>query len=101
MGSSGSKGTETQATVVLPQDDPDDPETYVLLKMLLLGDTPGHEKSVLLLRYTDPDFGASHISTIGIEFKVHRTQVDGRNVCVQIWGLRNTTRPPPPCCCPG
>ena len=96
MGSSQSKKPEVQATVVLPQDDPNDPDTYTLLKVLLLGDTPGHEKSVLLLQYTEPEFMETHTSTIGIDFKTHRTHVDGRNVRLQIWGLHTTT---PRCCC--
>ena len=91
MGSSQSKKPEVQATVVLPQDDPNDPDTYTLLKVLLLGDTPGHEKSVLLLQYTEPEFMETHTSTIGIDFKTHRTHVDGRNVWLQIWGLHTTT----------
>ena len=83
MGSSGSKGTTPQLTLG-PPDEEDEGE--LLLKILLLGETHGHEKSILLLLYTDPDF-EQFKTTIGIDFKIHRTQVDGRDVCLQIWGL--------------
>lgn len=42
-------------------------------------------KSNLLLRYADDKFITSYIPTIGIDFKIRKCEVDGKDVKLQIW----------------
>jgi GTPase SAR1 family protein len=49
------------------------------LKLLLIGDS-AVGKTSLLLRYMDDKFSQSFVSTIGIDFKVKQTSIDGQNV---------------------
>ena len=51
-----------------------------LLKFLLIGESDVG-KSSLLLRYTDGKFPES----IGVDFKIKRIEVDGKQVRLQIW----------------
>ncbi|MGH0142847.1 UNVERIFIED_CONTAM: hypothetical protein FKN15_014382 [Acipenser sinensis] len=56
----------------------------VLFRLLLLGDS-GVGKTCLLCRFTDNEFHSSHISTIGVDFKMKTVEVDGIKVRIQIW----------------
>ncbi|XP_021440455.1 ras-related protein Rab-15 isoform X5 [Oncorhynchus mykiss] len=63
----------------------------VLLRLLVLGDS-GVGKTCLLCRFTDNEFNSSHISTIGVDFKMRTLEVDGIKVRVQIWDTAGQER---------
>ena len=54
-----------------------------LFKVLLLGDS-GAGKSSLILRYTDDTFNSSLISSIGVDFKVKKKEIEGKIIKIQI-----------------
>ena len=54
-----------------------------LFKVLLLGDS-GTGKSSLILRYTDDTFNSSLVSSIGVDFKVKKKEINGKIVKIQI-----------------
>eukprot|EP00382_Lankesteria_abbotti_P003637 CAMPEP_0113846006 /NCGR_PEP_ID=MMETSP0372-20130328/1067_1 /TAXON_ID=340204 /ORGANISM="Lankesteria abbotti" /LENGTH=219 /DNA_ID=CAMNT_0000815101 /DNA_START=232 /DNA_END=891 /DNA_ORIENTATION=+ /assembly_acc=CAM_ASM_000359 len=62
-----------------------------LIKLLLIGDS-GVGKSCLLVRLSDNQFCSSHITTIGIDFKVKFMDVDGTRVKLQIWDTAGQER---------
>lgn len=51
--------------------------------MLLIGDS-GVGKSCLLLRFADDTYTESHISTIGVDFKIRTIELEGKTVKLQI-----------------
>ena len=54
-------------------------------KIVLIGDT-GVGKSCLMHRFADDDFCASHVSTIGVDFKVRTVKRDdGKSIKLQLW----------------
>ena len=59
-----------------------------LFKVLLLGDS-GTGKSSLVLRYTDNIFQASLISSIGVDFKIKKKEIDGKKIKIQVVSLFN------------
>ncbi|XP_061890412.1 ras-related protein Rab-15 [Entelurus aequoreus] len=63
----------------------------VLFRLLLLGDS-GVGKTCLLCRFTDNEFHPSHISTIGIDFKMKTLLIDGIKVRIQIWDTAGQER---------
>ncbi|KAI3861002.1 hypothetical protein MKX03_026671 [Papaver bracteatum] len=54
-----------------------------LFKLLLIGDS-SVGKSCLLLRFSDDSFVESHISTIGVDFKISTLELEGKTVKLQI-----------------
>ncbi|XP_030574399.1 ras-related protein Rab-15-like [Archocentrus centrarchus] len=62
-----------------------------LFRLLMLGDS-GVGKTCMLRRFTESDFDSSHISTIGIDFKMKTLEVDGTKVRVQIWDTAGQER---------
>eukprot|EP00753_Platysulcus_tardus_P021040 PLAT8595.2.p1 GENE.PLAT8595.2~~PLAT8595.2.p1 ORF type:complete len:238 (-),score=76.44 PLAT8595.2:271-984(-) len=60
-------------------------------KVVLVGD---HfvGKSSLLLRYCDDSYTESPKSTVGLNFKIHHLQLDGRKVKLQIWDFGSDER---------
>ena len=67
------------------------PEYDHLLKLLLIGDT-GVGKSCLLLRYADDTYTESYISTIGVDFKIKTSIINGKVVKLQIWDTAGQER---------
>ncbi|XP_020328071.2 ras-related protein Rab-15-like [Oncorhynchus kisutch] len=63
----------------------------VLFRLLLLGDS-GVGKTCLLCRFTDNEFHPSHISTIGVDFKMKTLEIDGIKVRIQIWDTAGQER---------
>ena len=60
-------------------------------EILLIGDS-GVGKSCLLLRFADDSWTDSHISTIGVDFKIKTLDVDGKVVKLQIWDTAGQER---------
>jgi Ras-related protein Rab-1A len=54
-----------------------------LFKVLLLGDS-GTGKSSLILRYTEDTFNSSLVSSIGVDFKVKKKELNGKIIKIQI-----------------
>ena len=54
-----------------------------LFKVLLLGDS-GAGKSSLILRYTDDTFNSSLVSSIGVDFKTKKKEIEGKIIKIQI-----------------
>mmetsp|Transcript_40621 Transcript_40621/g.56464 ORF Transcript_40621/g.56464 Transcript_40621/m.56464 type:complete len:199 (+) Transcript_40621:95-691(+) len=79
MGSSLSKPKKN----VQPQPGPG-ADYDMLMKMLLIGDN-GVGKSCLLLRVADDTYTDSYISTFGVDFKIVRKVVEGKECKLQIW----------------
>ena len=62
-----------------------------LVKLLLIGDS-GVGKSCLLLRFSDDQFTASFITTIGIDFKIRTIELEGKRIKLQIWDTAGQER---------
>lgn len=54
------------------------------LKLVLVGDS-SVGKSSILSRFVDDQFHDTLLSTIGVDFKFRRIQVDNHHVKLQIW----------------
>jgi len=54
-----------------------------LIKLLIIGDS-GVGKTCFLLRFSDDSFTTSHLTTIGIDFKIKTIEVDGKQIKLQI-----------------
>ncbi|XP_076017778.1 ras-related protein Rab-15-like [Genypterus blacodes] len=63
----------------------------VLFRLLMLGDS-GVGKTCMLRRFTDTEFDPSHVSTIGVDFKMKTLEIDGVKVRVQIWDTAGQER---------
>ena len=63
-----------------------------LFKLLLIGDS-GVGKSSIMMRFTDEIFTESHISTIGVDFKITNIRLDdGKLAKLQIWDTAGQER---------
>lgn len=60
-------------------------------KCIIIGDS-GVGKSCILARFTDDIFNSSHISTIGIDFKVKTISIDDKIIKLQIWDTAGQER---------
>jgi len=60
-------------------------------KILLIGDS-GVGKSCLLLRFADDSWTDSHISTIGVDFKIKTLNCDSKVIKLQIWDTAGQER---------
>ncbi|XP_051251928.1 ras-related protein Rab-15 [Dicentrarchus labrax] len=63
----------------------------VLFRLIMLGDS-GVGKTCMLRRFTDSEFDPSHISTIGVDFKMKTLEIDGIKVRIQIWDTAGQER---------
>ena len=72
--------------------DEESEENYRLYKILLLGDS-AVGKSCLLLRYCENSFQESHLTTIGLDFRLKTINLeDKRKIKVQIWDTAGEDR---------
>ena len=55
-----------------------------MAKVLIIGDS-GVGKTNVLMRLCDNNFMASHLMTIGIDFKIKMIQVGNKKLRIQIW----------------
>lgn len=62
-----------------------------LMKFIIIGDS-GVGKTCFLMRFADDSFTASHISTIGIDFKIKPVVIDGKRIKLQIWDTAGQDR---------
>ena len=62
-----------------------------LIKLLLIGDS-GVGKSCLLLRFAENSFTPSFITTIGIDFKTKRVNLNDKPVKIQVWDTAGQER---------
>ncbi|XP_015773786.1 PREDICTED: ras-related protein Rab-13-like [Acropora digitifera] len=62
-----------------------------LFKILLIGDS-GVGKTCILCRFANNEFNRSHISTIGIDFKMKTIVVEGKRIRVQMWHANNNVQ---------
>merc|ERR1712166_432399 len=67
------------------------PQYDYLIKLLLIGDS-GVGKSCLLCRYSEDIFHNKFITTIGIDFKIRATELDGKKIKLQIWDTAGQER---------
>jgi len=63
----------------------------LLVKLLIIGDS-GVGKTCLLLRFCENNFTTSHLTTIGIDFKIKTLDIDGRKIKMQIWDTAGQER---------
>lgn len=54
------------------------------LKYLVVGDS-GVGKTSLLVRYCEDTFQSDYLSTIGVDFKIKRIQINGNFITLNIW----------------
>ncbi|KAG2392314.1 hypothetical protein C9374_012566 [Naegleria lovaniensis] len=62
-----------------------------LFKILIIGDM-GVGKSCILLRFSENQFNVSHVSTIGVDFKIKNMEKKGKKVKLQIWDTAGQER---------
>ena len=67
-------------------------QTYdVNMKILMIGDS-GVGKSCLVLRFSEDQFASSFITTIGIDFKIKKMEIDGKMVKMTLWDTAGQER---------
>lgn len=62
-----------------------------MIKLLMIGDS-GVGKTCFLLRFADDNFTNSHLTTIGIDFKIKNLQVNDKNIKLQVWDTAGQER---------
>jgi len=60
-------------------------------KLLVIGDS-GVGKTCLLLRFCENNFMTTHLTTIGIDFKIKTIDVDNKRIKLQIWDTAGQER---------
>ena len=63
----------------------------ILLKLLIIGDQ-SVGKTCLMLRFCDNNFDPVMVSTIGIDMRTKKIQLDGQQVKLQIWDTAGQER---------
>eukprot|EP00828_Plagiopyla_frontata_P014598 TRINITY_DN1909_c0_g4_i1.p1 TRINITY_DN1909_c0_g4~~TRINITY_DN1909_c0_g4_i1.p1 ORF type:complete len:213 (+),score=41.00 TRINITY_DN1909_c0_g4_i1:106-744(+) len=68
-----------------------EPTYDYLVKLLIIGDS-GVGKTNILLRICDNKYVESHLTTIGIDFKIKTIEVDKKKIKMQIWDTAGQDR---------
>ena len=61
-----------------------------LFKILLVGSSS--DKSRMILHFTENNFSDSYLSTIGVDFKIRKVELDGKYLKLQIWDTAGQER---------
>lgn len=56
----------------------------ITLKYLVVGDS-GVGKTSLLVRYCEDSFQSDYLSTIGVDFKIKRIELNQNQITLNIW----------------
>lgn len=62
-----------------------------LVKVVIIGDT-AVGKTNILLRYVNEEYKMTHITTIGVDFKIKTISIDGVKIKMQIWDTAGQER---------
>ena len=62
-----------------------------LVKLVIIGDT-AVGKTNILLRYVNEEYKMSHVTTIGVDFKIKTINIDGIKIKMQIWDTAGQER---------
>ncbi|MCL4168763.1 UNVERIFIED_CONTAM: hypothetical protein GTU68_021489 [Idotea baltica] len=62
-----------------------------LVKVVIIGDT-AVGKTNILLRYVNEEYKMTHITTIGVDFKIKTINIDGVKIRMQIWDTAGQER---------
>lgn len=62
-----------------------------MVKLVLIGDT-AVGKTNILLRYVNEEYKMSHITTIGVDFKIKTVNIEGVKIKMQIWDTAGQER---------
>jgi small GTP-binding protein len=62
-----------------------------MVKLVIIGDS-AVGKTNILLRFVNDEYKMSHITTIGVDYKVKILSVDGVNIKMQIWDTAGQER---------
>jgi Ras-related protein Rab-8A len=62
-----------------------------LVKIVLIGDS-AVGKTNILLRYVNEEYKMTHISTIGVDFKIKTMNIEGVKIKMQIWDTAGQER---------
>lgn len=63
----------------------------VLVKVVIIGDS-AVGKTNILLRYVNEEYKMTHITTIGVDFKIKTIVIDGVKIKMQIWDTAGQER---------
>ncbi|XP_006824825.1 ras-related protein Rab-15-like [Saccoglossus kowalevskii] len=63
----------------------------IIIRLLMVGDS-GVGKTCMLCRFADDDISSTHVSTIGIDFKIKTLTIDGKKIRIQIWDTAGQER---------
>lgn len=66
-------------------------QKVVTVKYLVVGDS-GVGKTSLLVRYCEDAFQTEYLSTIGVDFKIKRMELEGSQVTLNIWDTAGQER---------
>jgi small GTP-binding protein len=69
---------------------PNSRDTY-LVRLLMCGDSSAGKTS-LVLRFTSNEFSHNFASTIGVDFRTHKTLFNGRDCTIQVWDTAGQER---------
>jgi Ras-related protein Rab-1A len=62
-----------------------------VFKVLIIGNS-GVGKSCLLLRFAEDMFSDNYISAIGVDFKIHKIEIEGKSIKLQLWDTTGQER---------
>lgn len=62
-----------------------------LVKLVIIGDT-AVGKTNILLRYVNEEYKMTHITTIGVDFKIKTLNIDSTKIKMQIWDTAGQER---------